>query len=108
MNYLFKTKQNWLLNIYVDDFGGKRSHCANTGNMKNVYVKEFKCKPGAVGNVVLLSKLAKGSIRLCEVVVYGDKGTNFHNKNKEGLIIFWQKGVFKKLEGMKKCQKKLP
>ena len=62
------------VNIYVYDFGGKRSLCANTGNMKNVYIKEFKCKAGAIGNVVMLSKSSRGSIRLCEVVVYGDKG----------------------------------
>ena len=71
-NYYSEQLSN--VDIYVYDFGGKRSLCANTGNMKNVYIKEFKCKAGAIGNVVMLSKSDEGSIRLCEVVVYGDKG----------------------------------
>uniref|UniRef100_A0A7M5VC77 Fucolectin tachylectin-4 pentraxin-1 domain-containing protein n=2 Tax=Clytia hemisphaerica TaxID=252671 RepID=A0A7M5VC77_9CNID len=61
------------VNIYVEDVGGKSHLCANTGNMNRVYIKEFKCKAGAVGNVVTLRKQASGGIRLCEVVVYGEK-----------------------------------
>eukprot|EP00111_Clytia_hemisphaerica_P024232 TCONS_00071399-protein len=61
------------VDIYVYDFGGKRSLCANTGDMKNVYIRQFECNAGAIGNVVMLSKMDEGSIRLCEVVAYGEK-----------------------------------
>eukprot|EP00111_Clytia_hemisphaerica_P000065 TCONS_00000150-protein len=76
---LYNVVDNWTsddlsnVNIYVDDIGDKRSFCAKTGNMKHVYIKEYKCAVGAIGNVVLLLKPSSGRVSLCEVVVYGAK-----------------------------------
>ena len=62
------------INIYVEDFGGKKSLCATTGSIKDIPKKEFTCRSSAVGNVVFLQKEGRGTIKLCEIKVYGDRG----------------------------------